>query len=814
MLQKMMVFLCLWAAPVLAQKTALRAAQMLDVTTGTLVQNAVVLIDGERITAVGAGLAIPSDATVIDLGRRTILPGLIDCHTHLLASSANEYLTMIATKSQAYRALEGAANARKTLRAGFTAVRDVENEGSGYADVALRDAIGQGLVEGPRMKVSTRGIAVIGQYGPFGVSTDLPDFPHGAQMISGVEEARRAVREQLGNGADLIKIYADWAYPTLTVDEIRVIVEEAHKAGKRIAAHATTVEAIRNAITAGVDSIEHGDGADRPTLELMKEKGVWLVPTYAGLVRAMTGETPVDDDQRKRMNAYLEKKQTMIKTAREVGVRIANGYDSAEAETQGANAQELIALAEFLTPLGSIRAATIDAAELLGWQDRIGSLAPGKFADVIAVDGNPLADIKVLEHVSFVMKGGAVVVNPAAFAQKTAIRAAQMLDVTNGTLVQNAVVLIDGERITAVGAGLAIPNGATVIDLGRRTILPGLIDCHSHLLSSGTDEYLTMLATKSQAYRALDGTANARKTLRAGFTAVRDAESEGSGYADVALRDAIDQGLVEGPRMKVATRAIAVIGQMKPLGVSPDLPDFPRGAQMISGVEEVRRAVREQLGNGADLIKIFADWAYPTLTVDEMRVIVEEAHKAGKRVAAHATTIEAIRNAIAAGVDSIEHGDQVDRPTLELMKEKGVWLVPTYAALVHEMSKVTPVSDDRRKRMNAYLEKKQTGIKTAREIGVRIAIGYDSGEAETQGTNAQELIALAGIGLAPLESIRAATVDAAELLGWQDRIGSLAPGKFADVIAVDGNPLADIKVLERVSFVMKGGAVVVNSAAR
>lgn len=389
-------------------QTTIRAARLLDVKSGTLINNAVVLIEGERISAVGAGLPIPAGANVIDLGEVTLLPGLIDCHTHLLSSSAGDYGTMLLTKSQAYRALEGASNARRTLLAGFTAVRDVENEGSGYADVALRDAINRGLVEGPRMKVATRAIAVIGQYPPFGVSPDLPDFPRGAQMVSGVEEARRAVREQIGNGADLIKVYADWNYPTLTLEELRVIVEEAHKAGRRVAAHATTSEGIGNAATAGVDSIEHGDGADRATLELMKQKGVWLVATCGRLLEGLA--TVKDDAIRRRINDRVLNKQKMLQTAREVGVKIAAGYDPGEAELHGTNAREIVALTTAgFTNLESIRAATMGGAELLGWQDRVGSLEAGKLADIIAIDGNPLSDIEQLKHVSFVMKGGIVV---------------------------------------------------------------------------------------------------------------------------------------------------------------------------------------------------------------------------------------------------------------------------------------------------------------------------------------------------------------------------------------------------------------------
>jgi imidazolonepropionase-like amidohydrolase len=389
---------------------------------------------------------------------------------------------------------------------------------------------------------------------------------------------------------------------------------------------------------------------------------------------------------------------------------------------------------------------------------------------------------------------------------QTAVRAARLLDVKNGTLISNAVVLVEGERISAVGSGLPIPVGANIIDLGDVTLLPGLIDCHTHLLASGPDDYGTMLLTKSQAYRALEGASNARRTLLAGFTSVRDAENEGTGYADVALRDAVNRGLVEGPRMKVATRAIAAVGQYNPFGISPDLPDFPRGAQMISGVEEARRAVREQIGNGADLIKVYADWNYPTLTPEELRVIVEEAHKAGRPVAAHATTNEAIRNAVNAGVDSIEHGDRADRATLELMKQKGVWLVPTFGALLRRFAEVK--DEEIRKRATAYVQNKQKMLQTARELGVKVALGYDPAEAEMHGTNAREVLALITAGFTNLEAVRAATTNGAELLGWQDRIGSLEAGKFADVIAVRGNPLTDIKQLEHVPFVMKGGVVV------
>lgn len=404
-------------------------------------------------------------------------------------------------------------------------------------------------------------------------------------------------------------------------------------------------------------------------------------------------------------------------------------------------------------------------------------------------------------------------------ADVTVVKAARILDVRAGRYIENAAVLVEGDRIKEVGPAAQIqphaPKSARVIDLPGATLLPGLIDCHTHLMSrmsSGPDAYILDLATKSQAFRALEGAADARITLHAGFTTVRDVENEGSGYADIALRDAINEGLVEGPRMQVATRAIAAVGQYNPFGVSPDLINFPTGAQMISGPDEARRAVREQIGHGADLIKVYADWQTPTLTVEEMRVIVEEAHKLKRKVAAHATTPEGIFNAVTAGVDSVEHGHAADRKDLELMKEKGVFLVPTVGVIdamyAERASQMTP---ERRKGFDDFLQGIQQAVQLAKSLGVKIANGYDAGSARRQGQNAEELISLAKRGLTPLEAIRAATTTAAELLTWQDQVGAIEPGKYADLIAVQGDPLTDITVLRQVQFVMKSGVCVLDA---
>lgn len=231
-------------------------------------------------------------------------------------------------------------------------------------------------------------------------------------MVSGIEDARRAVREQIGHGADLIKVYADWQHPTLTVDEMRVIVEEAHKQKRKVAAHATTVEGIKNAITAGVDSIEHGFGADRESLEMMKAHGIFLVPTV-GVVDAqleLHKNDPISPEGRKKRDAFLQGIQQSLQQALSLGVKMASGFDASNPTEQGHNADQLVAMAKRgIPPLEVIRAATLNAAELMGWQEDVGSVEVGKYADLIAVEGNPLTDIAILQHAEFVMKGGTIV---------------------------------------------------------------------------------------------------------------------------------------------------------------------------------------------------------------------------------------------------------------------------------------------------------------------------------------------------------------------------------------------------------------------
>ncbi len=393
---------------------------------------------------------------------------------------------------------------------------------------------------------------------------------------------------------------------------------------------------------------------------------------------------------------------------------------------------------------------------------------------------------------------------------RKAVRAAAMLDVVAGRVVANPVVLIEGDRITAVGPGLTIPRGAEVFDLGDVTILPGLIDCHTHVTTT-----YKFLLEGGPMQDAVTSAARAKLTLDAGFTTVRDLWAKD--FTDVALRDAIERGDVEGPRMLVATLAIGSTGGHNEdvEGLSPTITVGGESGT-ADGVDGVRRLARYEIKYGADVLKIMATEGggegknvpnETQFTLEEMRAIVEEGHRYGKKVAAHAHGTDGIKTAIRAGVDSVEHGTLLDDEGVRMLKEKGVFLVPTGAIwTLEEDFEKEDAPAWRKEREKTFQKGSVEGFRKAVAAGVKIAMGSDA-SALPHGENAKEIVWMATHGMTPLEAIRAATVNAAELLGWSDRVGSIAPGKFADIIAVRGNPLTDVTTLERVAWVMKGGAV-------
>lgn len=396
------------------------------------------------------------------------------------------------------------------------------------------------------------------------------------------------------------------------------------------------------------------------------------------------------------------------------------------------------------------------------------------------------------------------------------IKCGALIDGKSDEVKRNAFILVKGNKIERVG-NFEIPKSADIIDLSNMTVLPGLIDAHVHLfLHEGS--YDDQLLKESIPYRTIRAIVHAKQTLEAGFTTIRDLETEGAGYADVDLKTAIDQGIIPGPRMQVSTRALSVTGGYALMGYSWEI-QVPTGAQLVDGVDEARKAVREQIKYGADWIKIYADsrrkrgevadsltW-YLTFSDDELKAIVEEAQKMNVKVAAHCYSSTAAQKAINAGVSSIEHGLYLDEPTLKLMKEKGVYYCPTLLAY-YRWSKRDGLSPEVKKMIENTVKLHAQTFKRALKIGVKIAFGSDLTGAH--GTNAEEFELMVKYGMRPMDAIKSATSVAAELLGWQDKIGSIEPGKLADIIAVEGDPLKNIRILQDVKFVMKDGKIIKN----
>ncbi len=754
----------------------IRAGLLLD-GSGSARNNVDITIQGSRIVAVDP--AAPGRDVTYDLGHRTVLPGLIDTHVHITSHFGPDGRLAGSDEPPQAAILAAAENAYLTLAAGVTTVQSL----GAPADRALRDAVARGVLPGPRILTSLAAIT---------------------EQTGSIEDIRAAVRRLAAEGADAIKLFAsrsirEGGSQTLARPALEAACGEARAVGLRTLVHAHDEGSIRDATLAGCTAIEHGVFATDAVLALMAERGTYFDPHISLLFRNY-----LDNKARflgignytEEGFAWMEKAIPLATAAfkralARPGLKIVFGTD-AVAGAHGRNVEELIARVTVggQDPLAAIVSATTLAAESIGRADRLGRVAPGYDADLVAIVGDPRREVAALRRVVFVMKAGQVVRHVADEGSVVVVRAGRLFD---GQEVRSRVdITVEGGRISRVEP--AASGRRVTYDLSALTVMPGWIDTHVHLASHFGQDGRADTTGETPADAALAAYENAYRTLLAGFTTVQSL-----GDPAAWMRDALSRGVLPGPRV------------LSSLGSISERTGPPKA---------IRAAVRRFKDQGADLVKIFAsrssrEGGGRTLSDAQLEAACGEARAQGLRTVVHAHAADAVAAAVRAGCTAVTHGTGATAAELRLMAERGVYFEPQFLVTHNYLANkprflgIGNYTEEGFAFMEKLLPIRTEMFRQAAKLaGLKLVFGTDA-VAGAHGLNAEEFIyRVRDGGQAPLAAFRSATTGAAEAVGLADRIGAVRPGYDADLVGVAGDPFRDITAVRRVVFVMRAGRVV------
>lgn len=813
--------------------------------------NVVISIRGERIlkveplSATSAGYDVQG-ATVIDLSCCFVLPGLIDTQTHLNTQpglpSRHERLALWTDADYTTLAI---GNARRTLEAGFTTVRNMGSPGRSI--LALRDAIDEGRIPGPRLQVAGHIVRPTGGELREWFHDDVETAFASSAVCDGVADCRRAVRAQVARGSDTIKVMTtrDLGPDSLAqfeLDELIAIRETAHRLGVRVTASAFSTDSINLALEAGFDAVVHGTFADDNTFGQLAGSDGYFIPTLvaARTVREMAEDPdlPLSDEWREENLAIHAGMVGSFRRALESGARIAFGTDAGW-RAHGGNAEQLEQMVELgMSPAAAIASATGNAADAIGWSQDVGSLTVGKYADLIATARNPLEDIGALRQPVFVMQGGRVAVDGRAApvglpaAEDTVIHAGRILPVPGQPAAGPHTIVVRGRLIHALHEGLRSPASlglpdAVLVDLRDGFVMPGLLDTHVHLTTEPRPGGLHKTLYRGDAYLSILAAVHAERVLDAGFTTVMDMGTGRRAHeqAIFAVRDAIAAGTLEGPEILAAGSPISAAGSSR-TGRLVDALEAVIGPEGVcSGPADCRDAVRVQIARGADFINFYntgslllGDSPAMTFTAAEMEAIVAAAHALNRVAVADGGNTRGdasgIDTAIRAGADLIDTVTWPGPKTFGLLRRTGGYFSPH----VHALNAAVGDSEDSLtdgsmgwlpppilESLFALKQETPSALEGYR-AGARLVIGSDSGVFD-HGLNANELVDYVALGVEPMDTLAAATVNVAAAFRLLDRTGTLEVGKEADIVAFAASPLEDMRTVTRPILVMSDGRI-------